>query len=84
MTELCTNLNKVCVGRDYTAVIDPETGEPALKEVVTRGRKRGLDGHQGAVARALRDVGYGQTQIATLMNVSRGAVQTALGVRYAG
>lgn len=81
LPDLLTSVDQVHIGRTYKATLD-ENGNPALEEVVTRGRKRGLEGEQLAAARAMRKCGVAYRVIAESLETSEGAVMTAMGVRY--
>ena len=78
-TDLVTELDQLHIGRSYTAVIDKETGRPALERVITRGRPRGLTGDQLAAARAMRRVGVTIDTISEVLGVSYQAAWTAIG-----
>lgn len=82
LPDLLTDLDQVHIGVTYKAVLG-ENGEPALEEVITRGRPRSLAGEQLAAARALRKCGLTISEIGDALNASTGAVCTALGVRCA-
>jgi hypothetical protein len=76
------NIHHAHVGRTYKVVL-ADDNLPVLEPVETRGRPRGLSGEQVIAARALRNCGRTEEFIADALECSRGAVQTALGGRYA-
>lgn len=80
--ERIRNIHHADVGRTYKVVLANDN-LPVLELVEDRGRPRGLTGEQVIACRALRNLGRTQQYIATALKVSRGAVQTALGSRYA-
>ena len=82
LPDLLTSVEQVHIGRTYKAVNGP-SGRPALEEVITKGRPRSLEGEQLEAARAMRRVGVTYRVIADALEVSLGAVTTALGARYA-
>jgi hypothetical protein len=82
LPDLLSSVEQVHIGRTYKAVNGPN-GRPALEEVSTKGRPRTLEGEQLEAARALRRCAVPYRKIAETLEVSLGAVTTALGVRYA-
>lgn len=75
-----STISAVEIGKSYRAVLD-ENGEPALELIRTRGMPRALSGDQIIAARALRKLGKTYAEIGAILDVSQGAVATALGRR---
>lgn len=80
--DLIRNIHHAHVGRSYKVVV-AEDNLPALELIEGRGRPRGLTGEEVIACRALANCGRTQAFIAEALGCSRGAVQTALGGRYA-
>ena len=78
MTHLLFELADLEVGRTYKCMVDRERGL-ALAPTEKRGRPRAISGHLVLAARALDKAGYSLRMISTSLNVSIGAVRTALG-----
>lgn len=75
---LIDSIHHVEIGREYLALVGPN-GLPALEKLEGRGRPRGLTGEQVIAARALRNLNRTLSEIANVLEVSIGAVRTALG-----
>lgn len=77
---LIASIHHVEIGREYLALVGPD-GLPALEKLEGRGRPRGLTGEQVIAARALRSLDKTYNEISQVLEVSIGAVRTALGTR---
>ena len=77
---LVDSIHHVEIGREYLALVGPD-GLPALEKLEGRGRPRGLTGEQVIAARALRNLDKTYNEISQVLEVSIGAVRTALGTR---